>query len=68
MEREEFNELLEKAKLTKKEFANIIEMQYSSVNNWGSSQQVPRWVKTWLENYIKAEKFNNIKDKIVDIL
>ncbi|EAL7635168.1 XRE family transcriptional regulator, partial [Campylobacter lari] len=54
MDRNEFNSLLKQANLTKKEFSQIIGMQYSSVNNWGSSQDFPRWVKSWLQNYIKS--------------
>lgn len=67
MDREEFNTLLEKANLSKKEFAQIIEMRYSSVNNWGSSQQIPRWVKSWLENYVKAKSYTDVKDKVFEI-
>ena len=55
MKKEEFNNLLKKADLTKKVFAGIIDMKYTSVNNWGGSQKFPRWVKSWLENYIKAK-------------
>lgn len=64
MEKEEFNKLLEKAKLSKKEFAEIIGMRYSSVNNWGSSQDFPRWVRSWLENYIKAKNMDNIVEAV----
>ena len=64
MDRDEFNELLKKAELTKKEFAEIIDMRYSSVNNWGSSQQFPRWVKSWLENYIKAKDIDKVAQTI----
>jgi DNA-binding transcriptional regulator YiaG len=66
MEKEEFNNLLKKADLTKKEFAGIIDMRYTSVNNWGSSQKFPRWVKSWLENYIEAKKFDEIKNILKD--
>jgi len=62
VDKEEFNNLLKQANLTKKEFAGIIDMQYSSVNNWGSSQQFPRWVKSWLENYIKAKDIDKMAD------
>lgn len=65
MNRETFNKLLKKANLSKREFAEIIGMQYSSVNNWGSSQDFPRWVESWLQNYIKSTKFDKAK-KIFD--
>ncbi|PIF04545.1 MAG: acyl carrier protein [Arcobacter sp.] len=66
MDKEEFKELLKKANLTKKEFAIIIDMKYTSVNNWGSSQQFPRWVKSWLENYIEKQKLENMKKILKD--
>jgi len=54
MDKEELKELLKKANLTKKELAKLTDLAHSTVNNWGSGQNVPRWVKSWLENYIKA--------------
>ncbi|WP_169999991.1 XRE family transcriptional regulator [Campylobacter sp. RM9328] len=62
MDRQEFNELLKKANLSKKEFAEIVGLQYGSVNNWGGSQDVPRWVKSWLENYDKSTRYEKIKE------
>ena len=61
MERDEFNELLKKANLTKKEFASILGISYTSVNNWGSPQNIPYWVASWLENYIARKRFETIK-------
>lgn len=63
--RDEFNQLLEKANLTKKEFSDILGVNYGSVNNWGNrNQAVPYWVKSWLENYIKANDFNKVVEVI----
>ncbi|MGJ0341649.1 XRE family transcriptional regulator [Aliarcobacter cryaerophilus] len=68
MDREEFNTLLEKANLTKKEFCQIIDLNYNTVNTWGSSSiNIPKWVKSWLENYIKAKSYNDVKDKVLEI-
>lgn len=67
MDREKFNALLEKANLSKKEFCQIIELNYNTVNTWGSSKvNIPKWVKSWLENYISKKKFDNIKEIIKD--
>ena len=68
MDKEEFNNLLLQANLAKKDFAKIIDMRYSSVNNWGGSQQFPRWVKSWLENYIKAQDLDRVADAVAPIL
>ena len=67
MELLQFKELLKKADLNKKQFAELLEMQYNTVNAWGSNNNIPTWVKSWLENYIKAKSYENIKDKIFDI-
>ncbi len=67
MNKEEFNLLLKQADLSKKEFASIVDMRYSSVNNWGSSQSFPRWVKSWLENYEKAKSYEDVKDVVFRI-
>ncbi len=68
MEKEEFNNLMKEANLTKKEFADIIGITPGSLNNWGSTQNIPYWVKTWLENYIKAQDLKKISDIIKPLL
>jgi DNA-binding transcriptional regulator YiaG len=64
MEKEEFNELLKKATLSKKEFANIIGISSASLNNWGSSQGIPYWVESWLKNYIKAKDMDKVVEAV----
>lgn len=38
-----------------------------SLNNWGSTQGIPYWVKSWLENYIKAKSYNEMKERVFEI-
>lgn len=64
MELSQFKELLKKANLNKKQFAELLEMQYNTVNAWGSNNNIPAWVETWLENYIKAKRFDLIVSNI----
>ena len=66
MDRDEFNELLKKANLNRKELADIVGLSYSAVNNWGSGSDFPRWVYSWLENYIDKKRFDTIKQVIKD--
>jgi len=61
MDRITFNTLLEEANLTKENFANKVGLKYTSVNNCGSSQNVPHWVQSWLELYIENEKCKRLK-------
>ncbi len=67
MNYETFEELLREANLTKKEFAEAVDMNYTSVTNWNKSEKIPSWVKSWLENYKKAKTYKDIKDKVFEI-
>lgn len=65
MNRDQFNKLLEDANLSKKEFCEITDLKYPTVNNWGTSSiSVPKWVKSWLDNYIKAQLSEEIINAI----
>lgn len=64
MEYKEFEELLKKAELKKTKFAELVSMNPNSVSNWNKSDKVPEWVKSWIENYIKAKKIDDIKNMI----
>ena len=64
MTKEEYNLKLKEVGLSKKQLANILGVAVQTVNNWGSSQKFPRWVKSWLENYIDKKKFENIKEML----
>ena len=66
--RDDFNELLKRVNLSKKEFAELVGVQYSSVNNWGSGKfGVPYWVKSWIENYEKSTRYEKIKELTKDL-
>ena len=60
----EFEELLHKSKLTKKEFSTLVDMNYVSITNWNKSQKIPNWVKSWLDNYIKAKNMDKIVNAV----
>lgn len=60
----EFEKLLDSAGLKKGEFASIVGMNANSVSNWSSSDNVPYWVKSWLENYIKAKDMDKVIDAV----
>jgi len=61
LEKKEFQSLLKEANLKKKDLAIILGIGQLSVNNWGSSKDIPYWVKSWLDNFIKAKKFDEAK-------
>lgn len=62
MNKEELDKLLKQAKFTKKEFAQTLGVAQQTVNCWGTTQNIPYWVESWLQNYIKAK----ISDDIIE--
>jgi len=67
MKKEDFTKTLKDINLSKKEFANLSNISYNTVNNWNDENRpVPPWVKSWLQNYIDKKKFDNIKNIIKD--
>jgi len=56
-----FEELLNTAGLSKKDFANLVEMNYNSVTNWNKSDKIPQWVNSWLTLYIENAKCKELK-------
>jgi hypothetical protein len=67
MKKEEFNKLLKETGFSKKEFAIHLGIAQQTVNCWGTTQNIPYWVKSWLENYIDKKKFEKIKELTKDI-
>lgn len=67
MDTKRLKNLLKIAGLSKKVLAEKTNLAYSTVNNWGSSQNIPHWVESWLENYIKAKSFEKIAE-VVEVL
>lgn len=68
MKNEDFERLLKVANINKKTFASLVEMNYTSVTNWSSNNNVPKWVKSWLENYIKAKDLDRVAEAVAPIL
>ena len=71
MQYDAFEAMLGAVNLSKKEFAELVKMNYTSVTNWKQSDNVPEWVESWLENYDKARKFDNavcLVNNLVDIV
>ncbi len=66
MTKDELKKQLKKAGLSKKEFCEIVGLSYQSVNNWGSSKNIPHWVDSWLELYVESKFYRELKNKIVN--
>jgi len=65
MDKKRFKELLNKAKLSQKELAETLNTSNQTVNNWGSNgREIPYWVESWLENYIKAKDMDKVVEAV----
>lgn len=65
MTKSEFDEILKSIGLTRKEFATLTNMAYSSVSNWSDeTKPVPGWVSSWLDNYIKAKTLDTVVEAV----
>lgn len=60
MDKNEFQSLLNKAKINKKQLSELSGIPYATVNAWGSRTPYPPYLKFMLENYIKADSFDEI--------
>lgn len=59
----ELTQILKDINLTKKEFANLSNISYNTVNNWNDDNRpVPPWVESWLENYKKAKDIDKVAE------
>ena len=61
-----FENSLAGLKLSKKDFAKMVGAAYNGVVNWNVRGQTPAWVDSWLENYEKARKYEQIKRLIAE--
>ena len=68
MTKVDFTKVLDSLHLSKKEFAELSNISYNTVNNWNDENKpIPSWVESWLENYIKAKSYEDVKNKIFEI-
>lgn len=62
MNKEDFDNILKNNNLTRKDFAKLSGIQYTTVGKWNDDNRpIPAWVKSWLENYIEKCRFETVK-------
>ncbi len=65
MNKQELTEKLDEINLSKKDFAELANISYNTVNNWNDTNKpVPPWVESWLNNYIKAKVSDDIIEAV----
>lgn len=63
MDSNEFDSALKSLSLSKKDFAELVGMNYNSVVNWNKTG-IPSWVASWIRNYAKSSAFDMIADSV----
>ncbi|MDD2267625.1 hypothetical protein [Sulfuricurvum sp.] len=66
MDSNEFEMSLKAVGLSKKEFSELVGMNYNSVVNWNKGD-VPSWVPSWVDNYAKSKAFDIMADTVDNI-
>ena len=59
-----FEKLLVSNDLNKKQFSALTGLSYQTIMNWNTTNKVPKWVKSWLENYKKAKRYDSIVEAV----
>ena len=73
MTKEDFSKRLKELNLSIKDFSNISDVSYSTINNWGAKANdkiipVPKWVKPFLEHYEKSKKYDYLANEIFGVM
>ena len=67
MDYQSFKNKLKECNLNIKQFAEICGLNPKSISiTWKSKNETPKWVDSWLENYLLNQKINDIKTIICD--
>lgn len=61
MLKDDFINFLKKNNLTKKEFANVLNLPYPTVNSWGSTSGFPKWLHSFCHHYEKSKKYDKLQ-------
>ena len=60
----DFENKLKALKLTKRDFSELCGAEYTGIAKWKQKGKTPNWVKSYLEFYDKARKYDEIKAKL----
>ena len=65
MKKQEFDTLLKEIGLSRQDFADMTNLSYSTIGNWHDEKKpIPGWVKSWLENYMKAKDMDKVVEAV----
>ncbi|BAF73354.1 helix-turn-helix transcriptional regulator [Sulfurovum sp. NBC37-1] len=62
MNKEQLTSMLKGIGLSKKDFAELANISYNTVNNWNDDNKpIPSWVESWLDLYIDNKECKELK-------
>lgn len=62
MLKDDFDYFLKENNLTKKEFANVLNLPYQTVNNWNDkTRPFPKWLHPFCHHYEKSLKYDKLQ-------
>lgn len=68
MDKNEFQELLSKTGLNKREFAELVGIPYATVNGWGSKVPYPPYARFLIEAVLKIQTLEKVVKAVEPIL
>lgn len=68
VDKNEFQELLSKTGLNKRELAELVGIPYSTVNGWGSKVPYPPYVRFLLEAILKIQTLDKVVKAVEPLL
>ena len=68
MDKNEFQELLSKTGLNKRELAELVGIPYATVNGWGSKVPYPPYARFLLEAVLKIQTLEKVVKAVEPIL
>ena len=68
MDKNEFQELLSKAGLNKRELADLVGIPYATVNGWGSKVPYPPYTRFLLEAILKIQTLDKVVKAVEPLL
>ena len=68
MDKNEFQELLSKTGLNKRELAELVGIPYATVNGWGSKVPYPPYARFFLEAVLKIQTLEKVVKAVEPIL
>lgn len=68
MDKNEFQELLSKTALNKREFAELVGIPYATVNGWGSKVPYPPYTRFLLEAILKIQTLEKVVKAVEPLL